>query len=317
MARGGCCGAGVGRQGYASGEPLGWSADDRVARARTPVAVTVTTGVATPAAAARADPAAVRTVGSGSGRTRVEPGAEQPVGDALLRGRLQRVPQSAAAQEGGGPQQPLHDVQRAGGVSVAQAFADAVETLRLAVGRVDGLEAGERGAGQLRQQLLAADLDRIVVQGREDAVDQTDPVPVSPALHHVRLPRPVRPSGRSARCTVRYERGGDERMQLSGLDLRGSEQFQVGQHPGRGIGQDRQRGAVTALSGRGGAPYGDQAEAVRSLGHFQQQPAAGPEPDDDGPVPRTRTPSAPPEPEVFRGTGVNHSRCGRFAPARR
>lgn len=136
------------------------------------------------------------------------------------------------------------------GVAVVEAFADAGEAVRTAVCGVDHLEAGERSTGQRDQQFLPSDLGGIVVERGQHPVDQADPVPGAPALHEVRPPRRVRRPGRGGGGRVpRYEGRCDQRVQPVRPDRPGAQQFQVGQHPGRRVGQYGQGGAA-ALRGR-------------------------------------------------------------------
>lgn len=125
----------------------------------------------------------------GAGTEQVGP--EQSVGDPPLRGGFQFVPQRAVAQQRLRTEQPLDYGQRTGDVPVVEAFPDTGEAVRPSVRLVDGLEAGQRSAGQGDQELFAADLGRVVVQWREGPFDQADPVLCSPAFHEARRSRPV------------------------------------------------------------------------------------------------------------------------------
>lgn len=153
----------------------------------------------------------------------------------------------------------------------------------MTVRRVDGLQAGEWSTGQRGQQFLPADLGRVVVERGQHPVDQTDPVPGSPALDEARLPRPVRDPGRTGRRVTRYERGGDQGVQPPGIERTGAEQVQVGQHPDRRVGQNRQCGDA-AVGGRGPDPQGEgPVVPVPGRDEVQDQSPPGAEPYGDGP----------------------------------
>lgn len=122
-----------------------------------------------------------------------------------------------------------------------------------------------------------------MIQRHEDPVDQTDPVPNSPALHEVWFSRPGGYGGAGGRCVVGYECRGDQGVQPARLDRTGADQVQIGQHPGRRVGQDGQ-GGDTAVRGRPGDPQGGRSEAVPVRGRLQQQPAPSSEPHGDGAV---------------------------------
>src|SRR5690606_33043286 len=94
----------------------------------------------------------------------------ESVADAAPGGRFERVAQGSAAQACPGARQALDDVERAGEVTVVQAFADAGEAVGVAVGPVDGLQAGQGRAGQLGEQGFPADLVGRVVERGEDTV---------------------------------------------------------------------------------------------------------------------------------------------------
>ena len=157
----------------------------------------------------------------------------------------------------------------------------------MAVRLVDRLQAGQRSAGQRGQQLLPPDLGRVVVQRGQHPVDQADPVPGSPALHEARLPRPVRGVGAApAGAMVRYQRRRRPAGAAVGVDQPGAEQLQVGQHPGRRVGQDRQRGRARAVAvGRRRDP---QRPAARP-----RVPVRGQRPGPAGAGPPSRTVTAP------------------------
>lgn len=173
------------------------------------------------------------------------------------------------------------------GVPVVQAFADAGETVRSAMGLVDGLEAGQRRTRQGGEEFLSSDLGRFVVQCGQYAVDQADPVPGAPALHEAGLSRRVRWPEGAGRPMVRYECRGDERVQSVDLDESGAEQFEVGQDPCGRVGQNGQRvGEVLrrlrgfrGLRGLRGL-RSDRREPVEEW--FQEHPPPGAEPHHDG-----------------------------------
>ncbi len=167
-----------------------------------------------------------------------QPGSEQPVGDPLPRGRFQFVPQRALAQCGTGPEQALDYGQRTGDIAVAQSFPDPDETIRMPMRPVDGLQAGQWRAGQGGEQFLATDLDRVVIQRRQHAVEQTDSVPFTSAVHQVWL-HSTCVAGSFDAWAVRCEGRRDQWMQPVGRDGTGPEQFQIGEHPGRRVRKDR------------------------------------------------------------------------------
>ncbi|CAM5449248.1 hypothetical protein SCYAM73S_06822 [Streptomyces cyaneofuscatus] len=183
----------------------------------------------------------VRAVAARAGDWQIH--SEQPVDDPPLRGGLQFVPQGTVAQHRLGAEQPFDDGQSTGDVPVVEAFADTGETVRPSVRLVDGLEAGQRSTGQGDQQFFSADLGRVVVQRSQSPLDQADPVLRSPAFHEAPGFRPVAGAGarscRSRLRKIRYEGPRDQRVQLTGLDGPGTEQLEVGQHPGRRIRQHR------------------------------------------------------------------------------
>lgn len=170
------------------------------------------------------------------GRGPGQPCPEQSVGDPLSRARFQLVPQRALAQNGAGAQQIFDDGQRTGDVTVVETLTNAGETVRPTMSPIDGLQTRQRSPGQGDQQFLSADLGRVVIERDQHTADQTDSVLLAPALHQVRPVRPLRSPIRIDRRTIRYQRGGDQRMQPVGCDRTGVDQFQVGRRPGRRIG---------------------------------------------------------------------------------
>lgn len=70
-------------------------------------------------------------------------------------------------------------------------------------------------------------------------------------------------------------------MQPVDLERTGADQLQVGQHPGRRVGQDRQCGGA-AVRGRRADPHDGWREAVPVRGQLQGQPMPGPDPHGDG-----------------------------------
>ena len=154
--------------------------------------------------------------------------------------------------------------------------------------------AGKRRAGQRDQQFLAPDLGRVVVQRRQYAVDQADPVTGAPALDDAGSSRRIRGARDTGSRPARHQRRGDQREQTHGVDRAAADQFQVGQDPGRGVGQDRQRGD-TAARGRRRDPRSRKPAVVPApapasvrvtvpvRGQAQGQPVPSPEPHQHGP----------------------------------
>ncbi len=105
-------------------------------------------------------------------------------------------------------------------------------------------------------------------------------MPGAPALHQARLPRRDDGPGRPGRDVTRHQSGRDQRVQPTGFQQPRTDQFQVGEDPGRGVRQDGQRGEAVAR-GAGGDPQ-CRARAVRRPGRFQDEPVPGTAPQGDG-----------------------------------
>ncbi|MFI9248575.1 hypothetical protein [Streptomyces sp. NPDC053069] len=125
---------------------------------------------------------------------------------------------------------------------MVQPLPDPGQAVRTPVRLVDGPQTGQRRAAQRGQQLLPPELGRIVIERSKHAVDQSDAVRGSPALHASGSRGRIDVVRRAGQLPPGGQRGGDQRVQLPRIEQPGIEQFQVGQHPGRRVGQHGQRG---------------------------------------------------------------------------
>ena len=239
---------------------------------------------------------------------RVRPG-RPGTGRASIRRRAaasQLVPQRAVPQQRLGAEQSLDVGQCAGGVAVVQAGADVRQALRMSVRLVDGLQAGQRRTGQRGQQLLPADLGRVVVQ--RASTPSTRPIRCrSPRQSTRRDAGPAGPAvDRPGRC-ARYQRRGDQRMQPS-----------ASISPARS--SSRSGGTQVAASGStsaGGcrAPAPPRAARHRRAVRDQRQAAPGPEPYGDGAAGQSPRRSAVSSPRPPSGPGTALAGVGVVGPA--
>ncbi|GAB2331099.1 hypothetical protein STREPTOSP366_62510 [Streptomyces variabilis] len=203
-------------------------------------------------------------------------GPVEPVGEPPQCGFFEGVLQRPVAQARVRAEQVLDDGQRAVDVAVVQSFSDVCEGVRPAMGAVDELEAGQRGAGQFGQRLLPPDLVGCVVQRDQDAVDAGDAV-WDPLTQDAVGTRGVRWGRRLGGDGVAgCQGGGHQWMQPSGVDRAGPEQGEVGKDVGRRVRQEGRRP-------EGGRFGGHRDRTASVAGHVQHQPAPGVQPHGDGP----------------------------------
>jgi len=129
---------------------------------------------------------------------------------------------------------------------MVQAFTNARQTIRTAMGVIDGLKARQRDATQGGEQFLAPDLGGVVIEGGQRTVDEPEPVPFATAVDQVNPLLPARHPECCRRWSVRIQSGGDERVQSVGGDCSRPDQLQVGQYQSRRVRQHGQRGEPAA-----------------------------------------------------------------------
>ncbi len=126
---------------------------------------------------------------------------------------LERVPQRPVPQTRVRAEESLDCRQCALDVTEVEAVSNSGEAVRFAVGPINGLEAGERRAGQGGQHLLATDLVAIMVKGGQHTVGESDAVWLPAAFDD-----PEKVVGWCGtidrwRAELRHERGGHKRVQ--------------------------------------------------------------------------------------------------------
>ena len=221
----------------------------------------------------------VKAVGSGTGQAR----PEQPVGDPPQRGRLQLVPQRAAAQHRVGAQQSLDDGQRTGGVAVVAGVRGRRRGSR---GRRCASSMAWRQGSGVPVSATSSSSRRISAGSWSSGASTPSTRPIrcrcSPALHEARLSRPVRDPGGPAG-------GGDPvRVPRRPADAAGRPRSnRCGSGPGRAAPRSPRRAGPAAREAppSGGAcrdPQRGRPETVRVRDQLQDQPAPGPEPHGDG-----------------------------------
>ena len=131
---------------------------------------------------------------------------QRPTRSGRVRGRYagpRPTPAPPGAVHRAGPrrsEQPLDHVQRSGDVTVIDPPPDRRQCLRLTMHRVDRAKARQRWTTERDQQLLPAQLRRVVIDRRQYPVAQRDPVDFPPALHPMWVP-----AGRTAQASQRPE----------------------------------------------------------------------------------------------------------------